>query len=129
MAGVVPLLWPVGLIPGGIEFVTSKFLRAEFNSCERMRRLVEVTGGERGSKFSVTLVHATNDREISYLHSRELFDVACAGDTLIVEHVWSDKVVRQIEDGRIKYIETSWGGHNDVQKSDAVLKAVLDAWR
>jgi hypothetical protein len=128
MAGLIPLLWPVRLIPGGVDFVTKKFLKAEFNSCERMRRLVETTGGS-GSKFSVTLVHARNDKEISYLHSKELFEVACAGDMRIVERVGSDKVVRQIEGGRIKYIETWWGGHNDVQKSDAVLKAVLDAWR
>ena len=127
MAGVIPLLGLLDIIPGGVDFLTRKFLRAEFNSAEKMKRLVE---GTRGTKFSVTLVHATNDWEISYLHSKELFEVACCGeDGGIVETVKSDKVVRMVEEGRIKYVQTSWGGHNDIQKSDAVLKAVLAAWR
>ena len=126
MAGYLPLLWPLALIPGACDFFTKLFLRAEFNSVDKMSQLVSAT---RGSKFSVTLVHATNDREISYLHSRELFDVASCEDRTIEETVLTDKTVRQIEDGRIKYVETSWGGHNDIQTSDAVLKAVLAAWR
>jgi len=126
MAGVIPLLGLLDVVPGGVDFLTRKFLRAEFNSVDKMRRLVE---GTRGTRFSVTMVHATNDWEISYLHSKELFDVACGEDRRIVEQVMSDKVVRMVEDGRIKYVQTSWGGHNDIQKSDAVMKAVLAAWR
>ena len=126
MAGVIPLLGPLRLFPKARDYFVDTFLRADFNSAERILRLVRVT---RGTKFSISLVHATNDLEISYLHSRELFEIACDGDGLVNEVVNTDKVTRSIEHGRIRHIETSWGGHNDVQKSDTVVKAVLSAWR
>jgi abhydrolase domain-containing protein 12 len=126
MAGVLPLLGPLNVFPKVADFFIRRFLRAEFNSAERLKRLAHIT---MGTKFSITLVHATNDWEISYLHSRELFEAACAGDHCKQETVYTDKIVKEIDNGRIRHIETSWGGHNDIQKSDAVLKAVLSAWR
>jgi abhydrolase domain-containing protein 12 len=126
MAGIIPLLGPLNMFPKLIKFFTHQFLRTELDSAERMGRLVRMT---MGTSFSVTLVHATNDREIPCQHSRELFDIARTGDHRIIETVSSDKVTREIENGRIRYIETTWGGHNDIQKGDAVVKAVLSAWR
>lgn len=126
MAGVIPLLGPLNVFPKVRDFFVRKCLRAEFDTAVRLGRLVHLT---RGTKFSVTLIHAKNDWEISYVHSRELFDVACAGDDRIIEKLATDKITREIEDGRIRHIETSWGGHNNIQKSDAVLRAVLSAWR
>jgi abhydrolase domain-containing protein 12 len=126
MAGIIPLLGPLRVIPRARDYFVDKCLRADFNSAERILRLARLT---RGTKFSISLVHATNDWEISFLHSRELFSIACDGETLIHETVYTDKVIRSIEQGRIRHIETSWGGHNDIQKSDTVVKAVLSAWR
>ena len=126
MAGVLPLLGPLNMFPKVANFFIHRFLRAEFNTEERLGRLARMT---IGTQFSITLLHSTNDWEISYLHSRELFEVACAGDQGIQETVYTDKIMREIEDGRIRHIETSWGGHNDIQKSDAVLTAVLSSWR
>jgi len=125
MAGVLPLLAPLNVFPNVADFFIHQFLRAEFNTAERLGRLAWMT---IGTQVSITLVHATNDWEISYLHSRELFEVAGAGDQRIRETVYTDKIVKEIEGGRIRHIETSWGGHNDIQKCDAVLKAVLSAW-
>ena len=126
MGGWLPLLGPLNIWPAMSDYFVHRFLHAEFDSVMRMRKLVEVT---KGTKFSVTLIHAVNDWEISYRHSRELFEVACAGNMDISETTNTDRVTKWIEDGRIRYIETSWGGHNDIQKSDAVLKAVISAWR
>lgn len=126
MAGIIPLLGPLNIFPKLADFFIHKCLRAEFNSAERLGRLVLMTVG---TNFSVTLVHAKNDWEISYLHSRKLFDIACAGDQRIMKTVATDKITREIQGGRIRHIETSWGGHNDIQKSDAAIKAVLSAWR
>lgn len=125
MAGIIPLLGPLNMFPKLITLFTHRFLRTELDSAEKMGRLVHMT---MATDFSVTLVHATNDREISCQHSRELFDIACAGDHRITETVTSDKVTREIKNGRIRYIETTWGGHNDIQKGDAVIKAVISAW-
>jgi hypothetical protein len=126
MAGVIPLLGPLGCIPKLRDYFIHRFLRAEFDSAGRMRRLAVMT---KGTNFTITLVHAVDDWEISYLHSKELFDIACAGDVNILETTRTDRVTRSIENGRITHIETSWGGHNKIQKSDAVLKAVISAWR
>jgi abhydrolase domain-containing protein 12 len=126
MAGVLPLLGPLNLFPNVADFFIRKCLRSEFNSAERFRRLSRLT---MRTSFTFTLVHATNDWEISYLHSRELFDIACGDDRRIIATVATDKVIREIDGGRIRHIETSWGGHNDIQKGDTVVKAVLSAWR
>lgn len=126
MGGIFPLLGPLQALPNVSDFFVRKFLRAQFDSAERMRRLVQMT---KGSRFSITLVHATNDWEISHVHSRELFEIACNGNTDITEMKTSYGVIKEIDGGRIRHIETSWGGHNDVQKSDAVVKAVITAWR
>jgi len=126
MAGIIPLLGPLRIFPKARDYFVDKCLKADFNSAEQILRLARAT---KGTKFSISLVHATNDWEISYLHSRELFTLACDGDTLINETAYTDKVIKSIEQGRIRHIETSWGGHNDIQKSDAVVKAVLSAWR
>ena len=125
MAGVLPLLGPLNLFPTVADFFIHRFLRAQFDTAEKLARLARMTIGTR---FSITLVHATNDWEISHLHSRELFEVACADDQEIRQTVYTDKIVKEVENGRIRHIETSWGGHNDIQKCDAVLKAVLSAW-
>jgi abhydrolase domain-containing protein 12 len=126
MAGFLPLLGPLNMFPKLADFFVHQFLRAEFDTENRLKRLVAMT---KGTKFSITLVHATNDWEISHRHSRELFDVACAGNQRIKEIIHTNKLVREIDGGRIQHVETSWGGHNDIQKSDAVMKAVLSAWR
>ena len=126
MGGFLPLLGPLNLFPEVLDFFLHRFLRAEFDSADRMARLARAT---KNTKFSITLVHAINDWEISYRHSRELFDIACDGNHDVVETMTTDKVIREIENGKIRYIETSWGGHNDIQKGDAVVKAVLSAWR
>jgi abhydrolase domain-containing protein 12 len=126
MAGVIPLLGPLRIFPKARDYFVDKFLRADFNSAERILRLARAT---KGTRFSISLVHATNDWEISYLQSRELFDIACDGDSLVSETVYTDKITKSIQQGRIRHIETSWGGHNDIQKSDTVVKAVLSAWR
>jgi abhydrolase domain-containing protein 12 len=126
MAGVIPLLGPINVFPKVTDCFVRKCLRAEFNTAERLGRLVHLT---RGTKFSVTLIHAKNDWEISYVHSRQLFDVACAGNDRIIERLATDKITKEVEGGRIRHIETLWGGHNNIQKSDAVATAVLSAWR
>ena len=126
MGGFLPLLGPLALVPQVRDYFIQRFLRAKFDSGERMLRLVRLT---RGTPFSITLVHATNDWEISYHHSRELFQIACDGDKTVREVHFTDRVVKSVEGGRIRHVETGWGGHNSVQKSDAVVKAVISAWR
>jgi abhydrolase domain-containing protein 12 len=126
MGGFIPLLGPLKIIPKARDYFVDKCLRANFDSAGRMKRLVRVT---RGTKFSITLVHATNDWEISYLHSRELFEIACDGDSMVSETVNTDKVTKDVDNGRIRLIETTWGGHNAVQKGDTVIKAVRSGWR
>ena len=125
MGGILPLLGPLQCLPNVSDFFVRTFLRAQFDSGERMKKLVEMT---EGTRFSITLVHATDDWEISHIHSRRLFEIACNGKTNIKETIMSNQVLREIEDGRIRYIESSWGGHNDLQKGDSVLKAVMTAW-
>jgi abhydrolase domain-containing protein 12 len=126
MGGFIPLLGPLKIIPKARDYFVDKCLRASFDSAERMKGLVRMT---RGTRFSITLVHALNDWEISYLHSRELFDIACDGDSMVNETINTDKVTKDVDNGRIRHIETIWGGHNKVQKGDAVIKAVISAWR
>ena len=126
MGGILPLLGPLQCIPNLSDFFVRKFLRAQFDSGERMRTLVEMT---RGTRFSITLIHAKNDREISHIHSRGLFEIASNGYYEVTETITSNQVMREVENGRIRHIETSWGGHNEIQKSDAVIKAVITAWR
>jgi len=123
MGGYIPLLGLLNLIPKVGDWFVRNFLRASFDSAERMKRLA------RTMKFTITLVHATNDWEISYLHSRELFRIACNGDTQVVETIKTNQVTKEADGGRIRLIETSWGGHNDVQIGDAVINAVISAWR
>lgn len=126
MGGIIPLLAPLNIFPKVADYFIHKCLRAEFNTAERLRKLVRLTTGTR---FSVTLVHAKNDWEISCSHSRRLFEIARVDDQRVVETGATDKVTKEIDGGRIRYIETLWGGHNGIQKSDAVTKAVLSAWR
>jgi abhydrolase domain-containing protein 12 len=126
MGGVLPLLGPLAIVPKLRDYFIHRFLRAEFDSTRRMQQLATTT---KGTDFSITFVHAKNDWEISYQHSRQLFHIACAGNEDISETQNTDRITRWIENGRIKHIETTWGGHNDIQKGDAVLKAVLSAWR
>jgi len=125
MGGFLPLLGPFNLFPKAGDYFVHKYLRASFDSAERMGRLVGTT---KQSNFSITLVHATNDLQISYSHSRELFDIARDGDTGITKTVDTNKVTREVDGGRIRHIETLWGGRNDVQMSDAVVNAVISAW-
>jgi abhydrolase domain-containing protein 12 len=126
MGGVLPLIGPLNVFPKAAEYLIHNFLRAEFNTAERIGRLAR---GTAGTNFSLTMVHALNDWEIPYQHSRDLFISAGAGDINIKETNSSSKVTREIEGGRIRHIETVWGGHNAIQKSEAVLKAILSAWR
>ena len=125
LGGVIPLLAPVAVVPGLLDWLLRGCLHAEFNSEERLLRVRELT---RGTGFTVTLVHAVNDWEISVGQSRRLYEVAVAGED-VVEVGLSDCRVRRNERGDVRLVEAVWGGHNEVQKSDVVVRAVMDAWR
>lgn len=92
MGGVLPLFGPLNLVPNADDLFARKFLRATFDSTDRMRRLVTNIMGN----FTITLVHATNDKEISCWHSQELFKVACDGDTQVVETVKTNQTTKEV---------------------------------
>lgn len=124
LGGVIPLLAPLAVVPGFLDWLLRACLHAEFNSEERLVRVRELT---RGTRFTITLVHAVNDCEISVGQSRRLFEVAVRGEDM-VEVRMSDCRVRRNERGDVRLVEGVGGGHNEVQKSDVVVRAVMDAW-
>jgi abhydrolase domain-containing protein 12 len=127
MAGVLPLFGPFTPFPRFLDFFLRKCLRAEFDTEARLVRLRELT---RGKRFTITLVHALNDWEISSKQSRRLFEVAVGGEISgVVETVMSDCVEKRNEEGDVRFFEGVWGGHNDIQKSDVVVRAVKGAWK
>ena len=126
LAGVLPLFAPLAPFPRFLDFFLRKCLRAEFNSEGRVRRLRELT---RGTKFTMTFVHAVNDWEISSRQSWMLFEVAVEEDgEVVVTGEASDCVWKRSECGAVRFFEGVWGGHNDVQKSDVAVRAVMEAW-
>jgi len=126
MAGVLPLFAPLAPFPRVLDFFLRKCLREEFNSEGRVRRLRELTSGKQ---FTMTFVHAVNDWEISSVQSRRLFDVAMEEDGEgVVTGEMSDCVWKRSEGGAVRLFEAVWGRHDDVQKSDVTVRAVMEAW-
>ncbi|KAI1619524.1 Alpha/Beta hydrolase protein [Exophiala viscosa] len=76
VAGTMPLLAPVGKIPGALAFF-NRFIVSKWPSKDKLAALIRHVEAlklpERPTKYDITLIHAEDDYDIPWVHSEVVF--------------------------------------------------------
>ncbi|OLL24744.1 Monoacylglycerol lipase ABHD12 [Neolecta irregularis DAH-3] len=123
--GVFSILGPLQNYPLLQKWLINTFVLDKWDSANRLHLLVP----KLSTETSILIIHAHNDFHIPYSHSVQLYETARA----LVPHDLSKNEMSGVDKhfsleraGKqvVKFVETSFGGHNQVQNTDASIIAI-----
>jgi len=126
--GAFPILGPLQHYPFLQKWLIKTFLLDTWDTTNRLHLLVPKLSNET----SILIIHAHNDYHIPYSHSVRLYETVrslVSYDLSKNETIGADKFLSLERAGKqiVTFLETSFGGHNHVQKTDVSIIAIGNA--
>ncbi|KAL9107648.1 MAG: hypothetical protein Q9227_007455 [Pyrenula ochraceoflavens] len=138
VAGIIPILGPLARFPRLFYYLCA-FIRDEWSSKERLARYLQANEANEadGGRYRITLIHAEDDWDVPWSHTRALFEhaVNCTVSTVGLDGVeigprndlGSSGTTREMrtQNGVVREEILRYGLHDVIMGSPAVSMAVM----